>query len=96
MGQEGSMSKVENIEQEIRDLTPLNLPLSAGGFLNLTLKRGTAKLKRILERANWTSLQTKLWPHLALEGVRSFETFCRAELLELLSNPSEIGPRTCG
>ena len=30
----------------------------------------------------------KRWQHTALERVKSFETFCCPELLELLSNPS--------
>ena len=89
------MSKVENFEQEVQALTPSELAAFRRWFLSSMHKFGTGKLKRIFETPGWTSSQRKLWRHIAPGRVRSFETFCRPEFLELLSNPSEIGSRTC-
>jgi hypothetical protein len=46
------MSKVENIEQEVKSLTPADLPLFANGFLSLTLKFGIGRSKRMLDKGS--------------------------------------------
>ena len=90
------MSKVENIEREIRDFTPSELAAFRRWFLEFDAQVGTAKSKRIFGRVDWTSSQTKLSPHIAPGRVKRFETFCRSEFLAMLSDPSKVGSQTRG
>ncbi|MPZ76125.1 MAG: hypothetical protein GEU77_06340 [Deltaproteobacteria bacterium] len=90
------MSKVENIEQEVQNLTPSELAAFRRWFLEFDAQVWDRQIEKDVREGRLDKLADEAWRHIALERAKRFEPFCRSEFLELLSNPAKIGSRTCG
>jgi hypothetical protein len=89
------MRKIENIEREIRDLTPSELAAFRRWFLEFDAQVWDHQIEEDLRKGRLDKLAEELWQHTALERVRSFETFCCSNLLGSLSSASKISSRSC-
>jgi hypothetical protein len=89
------MSKVEDIEQEVEALTPTELAAFRRWFLEFDAQVWDRQIEEDVRNGRLDKLAKEALAHIALERVRSFETFCCSKLLGLLSNASEIGSRPC-
>jgi len=89
------MSKIENIEQEVRNLSPSDLAAFRRWFLEFDAQVWDRQIEKDVREGKLDKFADEALAGIELERVRSFETFCRSELLELQSKPAKNGSRTC-